>query len=274
MENPLLNYFILNNELRNTCDFNSYVLNEGSLVYEVIRIIDSKPLFFEEHIERFYHSAKLSNLNLQLSKHSILLRIKSLIEANGMKTGNIEFLVHFDNKGYKRFMAWVSPFYYPSQEQYLVGVPVGIMQAIRKQPNAKAFNRKLRENADEIIKTKNVYEVILENHHGFLTEGSRSNIFFIKNNTLITPPVSSVLPGITRLKIMKMSENLNINVKESNIPTSKLKDFDCCFLTGTSPKILPVQSVEKINFEVDNDLMRKLMNRFDLVIEKYISKKT
>jgi branched-subunit amino acid aminotransferase/4-amino-4-deoxychorismate lyase len=61
METGLLNYFVLNEELKDTCDFNPVILKNGRGIYEVFRVIDGTPLFLEEHIERFYHSVELGN---------------------------------------------------------------------------------------------------------------------------------------------------------------------------------------------------------------------
>ena len=47
METCLLNYFILNKELKSSCDFNPFLFKEGPAVYEVVRIIEQKPLFWK-----------------------------------------------------------------------------------------------------------------------------------------------------------------------------------------------------------------------------------
>jgi len=54
-ETPLLTSFINNNNIVSTCDFIPERINVGRVIYEVVRVIDGKPLFFEEHLERFYN---------------------------------------------------------------------------------------------------------------------------------------------------------------------------------------------------------------------------
>ena len=63
MENCLLNHYILNAELRNSCDFNPDLLASGPGIYEVFRVIEGKPLFLDEHIDRFFRSADYENFS-------------------------------------------------------------------------------------------------------------------------------------------------------------------------------------------------------------------
>ncbi len=269
-ETALLTYFVINNELRSTCDFNPYPLQKGKQVYEVIRIIDGKPLFLQEHLKRFFKSAEIGGFTLPVNNRDIVKRLKALIEANRLVNGNIEFLVHFGENSEKDFMAWVTPYTYPTDEMYKNGVSVSIMEAMRKHPNAKAFNRRLRSEADKIINERNVYEVILKNKEGYITEGSRSNVFFIKNQKLFTPPLSMVLPGITRMKIFEICNEQSIEIIEKNIKFSHISDFDSCFLTGTSPKVLPIKSINEISFDTGNALLRNIMLWYDKKIENYL----
>ena len=270
METALLNYFVENDELHSTCDFNPYRFQTGKLVYEVIRVIDGKPLFLEEHIKRFFNSAHLSNLVLPVDGITIVKRIKALIETNKLVNGNIEFLVHFDKEGEKKFMLWITSFLYPSPEMYEKGVATSILKAVRKKPNAKAYNRYLRRKADEIIAEKNIFEVVLINKERFITEGSRSNIFFINRNKLFTPPLSLVLPGVTRSKVFEIAEKQNIDINEINIKIDDVVKFDSCFLSGTSPKILPVKNIDTVTFNIDNPLLRNFMKWYDNEIDNYL----
>ncbi len=272
METALLNYFVLNDELKSTCDFNPAPFQQGKPVYEVIRIINGKPLFFREHVERFYDSARRCGLKIEISPYRLAQRIRSLIQYNKMAKGNVEFVCHFDGQGKSNFYAWCAPFFYPTAKQYQEGVAVTAMNAERKSPNAKAFNRRLREEADKIIREQGVYEVLLVNRRGLLTEGSRSNLFLIKENALFTPPVTEVLPGVTRSRILRLCKEQTIPVYEKEISLEEVKNYPSMFLSGTSPKILPVNRFNGITFDVNNPLLRLLMNKLDRIIAEDIQR--
>ncbi len=270
METALLSYFVLNNDLRSTCDFNPYVLEKGVSIYEVLRVEQKIPVFLQEHITRFFSSANLENIPVDFSVKFVQNAVKLLIEQNKMHQGNIKFLYHWGGEDDDRFMAWVMPFFYPSAKHYAEGVVVGSMQAERENPNAKKHIFSLREQADALIKEKNLWEVVYVNNRGYLTEGSRSNVFFVRGNRLFTPELSLVLPGITRAKVLQLAATEKISVEETRIKITEIKKFDACFFTGTSPKILPVSEMNGISFDVQNRLMTRLMLGYDDLMERDI----
>lgn len=272
METALLNYFVYDAQLRSTCDFNPYFLGKGVSIYEVLRVEQEIPLFLKEHINRFFSSATLENIQMNLSGKFIRQSVKALIDENRMSIGNIKFLFHRNPSGSNRFMAWVMPFFYPSARQYSEGVVAGCMQAERENPNAKKVMHSLREQADALIKKEHYWEVVYVNTKNFLTEGSRSNIFFIRSNKIFTPELSLVLPGITRDKVLTLAAENGILVEETKIIPGELKNFNACFLTGTSPKVLPVVQLNQWNFDVQHPLMRRLLLDYDKIVTKDLSR--
>jgi branched-chain amino acid aminotransferase len=272
MESCLMSYFVFNDELRNTCDFNPYLFENKKPVYEVVRVEKGIPLFFKDHIDRFYNSCKLADLLLSLSRQQIYNRIKVLIESNNLKTGLVKFLLLQEKPGEELFLAWVAPFFFPSKEQYLNGVELALMNGVRENPHVKLANLSVRQRADALIKEKKNYDVILVNSDGIITEGSRSNLFFLKNDckVLFTPHESLVLTGITRIKIIDLALGLGLDVFESVYTVDELEDFDSLFQTGTSPKVLPVNRVGEKKFDTKNRILGVLRENYDKMIDDYI----
>ncbi|MDL2331191.1 aminotransferase class IV, partial [Odoribacter sp. OttesenSCG-928-A06] len=124
----------------------------------------------------------------------------------------------------------------------------------------KYINTELRALTDNLIRKKNVYEIVLINHMGNVTEGSRSNIFFIKKDALYTAPLYQVLAGTSRKRVIDICNQDSFALHEEEIPYASLKDFDSAFITGTSPLILPIRKLDDMEFDVDNSLLRKLMS--------------
>lgn len=270
MNNALLSYFLMDDTLYSVCDFNPFALENGTNIYEVLRVIDGKPLFLEDHVQRFFHSLKMEKLSISLNEKQIKARIKTLISENKFYQGNLKFLYNWGPSGSQHFIAMIIPFYYPSPDQYQKGVEVGIMLAERTNPNAKKMMKDLREKADKWIKTKKCYEVLYLSNKGLLTEGSRSNLFFINDNNLITPKVSMVLPGVTRSKLIEIAKKNNDTVVEKNIPFNEISDYQSCFLSGTSPKVLPVKSIEGHYYDINAPFLRFLMDAYDQLCFEYL----
>ncbi len=268
METALLNYFVFDTQLHSSCDLNPDILGKGAGIYEVLRVEQGTPVFLQEHIDRFFSSAALENIPVDISGKFIRQSVKLLIEQNRMHHGNIKFIYYWNSANDHRFMAWVMPFFYPAATHYNVGVVVGSMQAERQNPNAKKILYSLRKRADALIKKEGFWEVVYVNSRGYLTEGSRSNIFFVLGSHVLTPELSLVLPGITRAKILQLAAEKGIPLEETRIKLSEPEKFDACFLTGTSSKILPVSRLDNKIFDVQNKLMRMLMEDYDeLMVE-------
>ncbi len=261
---PIHSYFILNDELKPVSEFIPQKYEGG--VYEVLRVEKAVPLFLEDHLKRLRNSAQISGINLNFSDKQIKSLLSRLISANKVNLGNILISLKED---FKAFFLYHK---YPENELYKSGVDCGILRAERKNPTAKIFQTSVREQADNLMKEKNYYEVLLVDNFGRITEGSRSNVFFINDNRIITPPGNVVLPGITRTKTIQAAGDLEINVQENDVYTNDLENFESVFITGTSPKILPVKQIGSVKFNAQNKILQQLIFGYDQLIEEYISR--
>ena len=257
-------YFILNGELKSVKQFISGE-NEGG-IYEVLRVVNGNPLFLEDHLERLFHSAQLAGKNIGYSESQISDFLMNLIEKNKATVGNILISCKLNLEAF--FVAHV----YPTDKMYTEGVVCGILKAERDNPNAKVLQTGLRKKADIIISEKGFFEVILVDHLGKITEGSRSNIFFVSENKIVTSPANRVLVGITRQKTIQMAGELDITVDEREVNFSELQSFDAAFITGTSPKILPILKIDAFKFNPQNQIVGQLMKKYDKLIEEYVKK--
>lgn len=80
---------------------------------------------------------------------------------------------------------------------------------------------------------------------GIISEGSQTNIFFVKEDEVFTPPLNKrVLPGVTRLAVINICKKLGIPVLEENIKVSGLNSFKECFITGTTTEVKPVTRID------------------------------
>ena len=242
---------------------------KGRIIYEVIRVIDGVPLFFEGHIKRMEDSFRLMNKTFSYKFEKIKEYLTKLIKANEIINGNIKLTFDIKTDTMKVFTIKHS---YPSEDLYNTGIKTILYYGERNNPNAKVVDSSFRSKVIEEIKKSNAFEAILVNNNGFITEGSKSNIFLIKDNTLFTPPLEAVLPGITRGQIISVAQSIGINVEEIDVRFEYCKDFDAAFISGTSPKILPISYVNDIKLNVENELMRRLIKEFDREIELYVKK--
>jgi len=254
--------FLYNNELKDKKEFNESEFKHGKSIYEVIRIIDGKPLFLKLHLSRMENSARITNLRLWLDEKNIKNSILKLIRANEISIGNIKIIFNFCEKN--TFLAYFLPYNYPSLEDYKVGVDTIFYHGERENPNAKVINHEFRDKVDSIIKEKNVFEAILVDNRGNITEGSKSNIFMIKGNSIVTAPLKNVLPGTTRKIVMDICGKIGLEVLEEDVNYKNIEKFDALFISGTSPKVLPIKKVENVKFDSSNNkVLLKIIKAYD-----------
>jgi branched-chain amino acid aminotransferase len=262
-------YLVANGQIIPVAELDNYVEDLNNTIYEVLRVIDYKPLFVGEHVDRLISSFGLIHKDISPYRNQILNGIRQLIEKNDLSHGNIRF--QFNKNDTEQFRAWYVPARYPTEQQYKTGVRLATFHAARQDPNIKTRDIELRQKADELIQKQDIYEVILVNEEGFLTEGSRSNIFFIDNNLFVTPPLSFVLPGVTRQKIIELIKNNNLTIKEETVRPEELSRFSACFITSTSAKVLPVSAINGIGKDVNNKWLRLISEQYNLLIEDYLA---
>ncbi|MDO9340988.1 MAG: aminotransferase class IV [Bacteroidales bacterium] len=83
--------------------------------------------------------------------------------------------------------------------------------------------------------------------NGMITEGSRSNIFFVIDGTLYTHPESEhILSGVTRKNILRIAKEAGITAKEEPLPEKKLGIIHEAFITNTSAEVTPVIAINKL----------------------------
>ncbi len=264
-------FFIANRELLPAEHFTEYFSPGLHYVYEVFRVIDGIPLFIEDHLERFFQTSLLAGVDAACNNESLLSDIKRLISANNGGVGNIKISIVPGKEGKQNLLIYFTPHQYPTPEQFEKGVSVKLLHAERNNPNAKVMDVALRSATDQIKQNDEVYEVLLVDSQGFITEGSRSNVFFIREDEVITPPVEAVLPGVTRKHLIGLCQENGIRLSEKPVHTNHLSTFDALFISGTSRKVLPVNKVDERIFKVNNDLMIRINALFNLHVEQYIS---
>ncbi len=242
---------------------------EGELIYEVVRIKDGYPLFWLEHLNRMVNSLNLSNQDGQRIVDEIEGHIRTFIEAGEFKDNNIKIIIgNFNEKSYD-YIAYYVPSYYPDMQFYQKGAKVVTLNHERKNPNAKIINSDLAEKVAAIRKETDAYEVALIDRQGIVTEGSRSNLFFLKDQCVYVSQGHKILKGITMIKVIELLEHLDLSYKEENVFKEHLNDYEACFMTSTSNNVLPIDTIDEKQFDSSHHaLIVALMTAFDALIKE------
>jgi branched-chain amino acid aminotransferase len=245
----------------------SHVVSYGSSVFEGIRCYATPagPAAFRlrDHVRRMIDSAKVYRMeNLGFSAEELGEAMLELVRVNKMGACYIRPIVF---RGYGEI--GVNPLKNPidiymgcwewgkylGEEALAEGVDVCVSSWNRMAPNtlpalAKAGGNYMNSQLIKMEALTNGYtEGIALDTNGYVSEGSGENIFVVRDGKIHTPPLgASVLPGITRDSILKLSASLGIPVVETIIPREMLYIAEEVFFSGTAAEITPIRSVDRI----------------------------
>lgn len=233
--------------------------NKAMIVYEVLRVINKKPLFLEAHMDRFEQSIQFDDSSFQMDRRDLQARLDQVIKDASNVDFNIRIEYDTKNGEYE-----LSAFYpeYPTRDFVRRGVSVKTIDYSRENPNIKWKAQDLRKQMDELKEHYDVYEMVYCKDSQVL-EGSKTNIFFIKGNTIYTSPSDGVLEGITRKMVIQTVNQMKMNLEIQPIKYEDLQDYESAFLTGTSINILPIVKMDEFLFSVTNPILLELMQSFE-----------
>ncbi|MCR1897747.1 aminotransferase class IV [Irregularibacter muris] len=269
----VLDYFIWNSELVSTEKMSIFDEISPQSVYEVMKVVEGIPLFFGEHMDRMHKSLKALGIKLSKSKDEILYEITRLVEKNNCRSINVKLVYDKGKSGKPHFLTYFIKGEFPQESAYNEGVHTILFHGERETPNIKTLGGSFKEQVQKAREREGAYEALLTDKEGNIAEGSRSNVFFIKEDGLYTPPGKNVLLGVTRTHVMRLCEQLGIMVKEELINKSELEHLLGAFITGTTVDVLPVGSIDDIQLStMENQQMKTLIKAYNEEMKRDIQK--
>ncbi len=243
-----------------------------SVVYEVIRIIDLAPLFFEDHYMRLKNSLSILGKELEFTKQQLAYSIQKLVKANNLVSCNVKVVIFYEGN-IQSCLAYISKSYYPSSEEINRGVQAALFNWERKNPNIKILSAEYKRAVSEKLAEGNYFELLLVNSAGKITEGSKSNVFFVKGTKVFTAPGEYVLKGVTREYIINVCIKLGMELVETLIDVDLLDKMEGVFISGTSIKVLPVSGIGSVKYSSgDHPTIVLIRDQFDKLVNEHVEK--
>lgn len=263
--------FILDGVLQPAENFDNMLVYEGDSVYEVIRMMNGVPVFFPDHMKRLELSVRYQKKKQLADSSRISIDVLKLVKTEKRKEINLKIVFNYSRESNHYLIYFIEPIY-PSEEQYRNGVKGILYFAERKDPESKVINHKLRSSIYHKLILEGGYEALLVNEKKCVTEGSRSNLFFLKGNTLTTAPDNMVLNGITRKYILEICKEDNIKVEFKCVHVESIMYYDSVFMTGTSPMVLEFYRIGDIHFNKRPILIKRLRELYMMKAEESVKR--
>lgn len=145
---------------------------EGPVIYEVIRFINGKGLFLEDHFRRLENSFQIEGIENPVDLAAFKEYASVLLSVNEERDCNVKIM----STG-KDFVVYLSKKFYPGPAYYEKGIRTACIQIERPSPNAKIRRSDYIERIETFKQANEIFEALLMNAEGYLTEGSKSNLF-------------------------------------------------------------------------------------------------
>jgi branched-chain amino acid aminotransferase len=248
----MVEYVYLNGQIIPAADAAIGIHDIGLLraygVFDFFRVVEGRPIFMEDYMDRFERSA--AGLHLEVPYPRAVLReaIHTLIEKNDQPLLGIRIVC---TGGYSvdaytpttpNLFILSRPFTF---HPYTHGLKLATIAFQRELHTIKSTNYLFPISMLQVLKQKEADDV-LYHHEGWVTESSRSNIFIVKNGVLITP-AEGMLEGITRKRILSFSsEIMPTDIRQVRL--DEVLTADEVFLSASTKRISPVTGIDHVRY--------------------------
>jgi len=265
----------------------SHGLHYATAVFEGIRCYSTKkgPAIFrlEEHINRLVNSCKMYHMTLEYSEKELKESIIETIKINNVQDCYIRPICYYGygkmgvnplpNKVSTSIALWDWEDHIKTQGDK--GMRVIVSSWVRIDSRSLPIHAKASANYAnsalariEALKS-GVDEAIMLNMSGMVVEGTAENIFIVKDEMLVSPPLTSgALDGITRSSILTIAQYLGINFQICDISRDELYYADEVFLTGTAAEIKSIGEIDRITIANGRTgkITKKLLDLYNQIV--------
>jgi branched-chain amino acid aminotransferase len=242
----------------------THTLHYGLGVFEGIRCYqgaDGRSAVFRlgDHIRRFFDSARINLMEMPFGRKEVEEASLETLRRNHLEEGYIRPIA-FIGEGAMGLNPGSNPIRvaviawpwgkYLGEEGMENGIRAKISTFSRHHVNAKMTKGKTcGDYVNSILAKREALldgydEAIMLDVQGLVSEASGQNIFIVRDGVIQTPPLYSVLDGITRATVCELARRRDIRVEERSITRDDLYVSDEIFLTGTAAEVTPVREVD------------------------------
>lgn len=244
-------FVLINNDLLAWEDARLHIADlsfqRGYGIFDFFKVVNGRPVFLEDHLDRFYYSAEAMRLTPVPERKALAEQLGRLMAANQLPESGIRLTLTggFSPDGYTPVTPNLVITQQPLQlarEVSSTGIAVITHAHQRQLPHIKSIDYLMAVWLQPVVKSSAAQDVLYHNH-GFITECPRSNIFIVNQAGELVTPGKHVLHGITRKKVLELAEGM-LPIVEREIHLEELMQAREAFITSTTKHILPVCSVD------------------------------
>jgi 4-amino-4-deoxychorismate lyase len=232
----------------------------GIGLFETFRTYGGKPFLLDRHLERMARGLGELSIQHQLDPVEISSIISDLLQANGLEEAYIRYTVTagtdvlgLPSTSYDKptVIVYMKPLPPKNPHLDLAGKALQLLELRRNTPEGSIRHKSLHYMNSILAKRELARylqsagaEGLMLDAQGHLAEGIVSNVFFVKNDRLCTPAISTgILPGITRDYVLEVTKALGIYAEEGLYHWEDLLAADEVFITNSIQELVPITSL-------------------------------
>jgi D-alanine transaminase len=225
----------------------------GDGVYEVLKVLNGRPLWLSEHLARLQRSLESILLADALVGHDLPAVLTRLLEQSGVEEGMLylqitrgvgarDFL--FPTESAPTVVAYVRTYAYPGEEVIRAGIALHLVDDIRwARCDVKAIDLLPGVLAKRVAWEAGCPEALWMGE-GEAREGASSNFFAVVAGSVRTHPSGQrILDGITRRVVLRLAAQMGLSVREKAVTEGELQEAEEAFVTSTISEVMPVVSI-------------------------------
>ena len=242
-------------------------------VFDFFRLVNLQPLFFDDHIERFFNSADKLRLKCPVGRKQLKSSILEIISLNSMSNSGIRIVLTGgeSDTGYSigkpTLFVLNEPINPLPKDHFSKGIKLISHQYQRDLPEVKSINYIVGIFKKPEIQEKGALDLLFH-WEGKISEVTRSNFFFVDQNDKIITAGKGVLRGINRKHVLKTAEQ-QYEIEERDLFMDELSNAKEAFITGTTKKVMPVYQIDDVI--IGDGKAGPITKNLQTLYEKYIS---
>lgn len=225
----------------------------GYGIFDFLRTYNGIPFHLNDHLLRLERSARLIGLPLPHSVSGMAEIVRETLAKNSHPESNIRIVVTGGTSqdgispgNSQRLLVMISPVKPMPGDWYTKGAAIITCHVERFMPGAKSINYIPAILCQNEARSRGAVEAVYVDRDGYLLEGTTSNLFVVRGDTLITPPCDRVLPGITRQVVLELARK-EFAVLERRVHKDELRLLDEAFLASSVKEVAPVVTVDAVS---------------------------
>ncbi|MFZ7133532.1 MAG: aminotransferase class IV [Eubacteriales bacterium] len=236
----------------------------GYGIFETIKVMEKKMIFYNEHMHRLKESAGKVHIDWDEENSKIEEECYNVLKKNKLSDGAVRVTIGKSSTGHNLVISCRESSYFP--EKYARGFNLTISPYHRNE-HALLVSIKSNNYLENLLileeaRRQGFGEAIFFNSKGYLAEGTMSNIFFVEGKCLYTPAEDcGILGGIVRNKIIKILIELKVPFEEGYYTRVKLMRADEVFICNSLMDMMPVNRIDATKYKLGNNTLTNQLTR-------------